>query len=108
VQTLELPTLRLRGAQTPDLTMFRARALDRGVNPVLYRLARLVLVPFFRLCFRLEEVGAEHIPTRGAAIVAANHRSFLDPFVIGALARRPVYSMAKRELFERPQQARVR
>jgi 1-acyl-sn-glycerol-3-phosphate acyltransferase len=74
---------------------------------VLYRAARLLLVPFFRLYFRLEGAGAEHVPTRGAAIIAANHRSFLDPFVIGALARRPVYYMAKRELFERPLQARL-
>jgi 1-acyl-sn-glycerol-3-phosphate acyltransferase len=85
----------------------RARALQRGVNPLLYRMARLVLVPFFRVYLRLEGVGAEHIPDRGPAILAANHRSFLDPFVIGALARRPVYYMAKRELFERPLQARL-
>jgi 1-acyl-sn-glycerol-3-phosphate acyltransferase len=83
----------------------RARALDRGINPLLYRAARLVFVPFFRLYFRLEGVSAEHIPARGAAILASNHRSFLDPFVIGALTRRPVYYMAKRELFERPLQA---
>lgn len=74
---------------------------------MLYRAARLVLVPFFRLYFRLEGVGAEHIPSRGAAILASNHRSFLDPFVIGALTRRPVYYMAKRELFERPLQAKL-
>ncbi|HEU0250975.1 MAG TPA: lysophospholipid acyltransferase family protein [Solirubrobacteraceae bacterium] len=85
----------------------RARALGRGINPVLYRAARLVLVPFFRLYFRLEGVSAEHIPARGAAILASNHRSFLDPFVIGALTRRPVYYMAKRELFERRWQARL-
>jgi 1-acyl-sn-glycerol-3-phosphate acyltransferase len=65
------------------------------------------LVPFFWLYFRLEGVSAEHIPSRGAAILASNHRSFLDPFVIGALTHRPVYYMAKRELFERPLQARL-
>jgi 1-acyl-sn-glycerol-3-phosphate acyltransferase len=32
-------------------------------------------------------------------IFAANHRSFLDPFVIGLIARRPLYYVAKRELF---------
>lgn len=74
---------------------------------MLYRAARLVLVPFFRLYFRLEGMGSEHIPSRGAAILASNHRSFLDPFVIGALTRRPVYYMAKRELFENPLQARL-
>src|SRR5215471_8223520 len=91
----------------PELSSVRARALRRGVNPVAYRATRVALVPFFRLYFRLEGAGAEHIPARGAAILAANHRSFLDPFVIGALARRPVYYMAKRELFERPLQARL-
>jgi 1-acyl-sn-glycerol-3-phosphate acyltransferase len=64
-----------------------------------------MLVPFFRLYFRLERLGAEHLPRSGPLILAANHRSFLDPFVIGALARRPVYYMAKRELFERRGQA---
>ena len=35
-------------------------------------------------------------------IVAANHRSFLDPFVIGTMARRPMYYVAKKELFRQP------
>ncbi len=94
-------------ASTADLDGFRERALARGVNPVLYRLARLTLVPFFRLYFRLAGAGGEHVPASGPVILAANHRSFLDPFVIGALVHRPVYYMAKRELFERPLQARL-
>jgi 1-acyl-sn-glycerol-3-phosphate acyltransferase len=32
-------------------------------------------------------------------ILAANHRSFFDPFVIGTMTRRPVYYVAKKELF---------
>ena len=32
-------------------------------------------------------------------IIASNHRSFLDPFVIGMMARRPLYFVAKKELF---------
>jgi glycerol-3-phosphate dehydrogenase (NAD(P)+) len=85
--------------------VFRKRALARGVNPVLYWLARAVLLPFFLLYFRLERVGRDHIPSSGPVLLAANHRSFLDPFVIGALTRRPVYYMAKRELFEQRWQA---
>ncbi|HTB51091.1 MAG TPA: lysophospholipid acyltransferase family protein, partial [Solirubrobacteraceae bacterium] len=84
---------------------FREHALARGVNPVLYLLARAVLMPFFLLYFRLARLGREHIPSSGPVLLAANHRSFLDPFVIGALTRRPVYYMAKRELFERRWQA---
>src|SRR3954451_15736892 len=41
----------------------------------------------------------EHIPKTGPAIIASNHRSFLDPFVIAVMARRPLYFVAKKELF---------
>ncbi len=62
-------------------------------------------MPFFLIYFRIERIGRDHIPREGAAIIAANHRSFLDPFVIGAIARRPLYYVAKKELFRRPWQA---
>src|ERR1022692_489101 len=88
-----------------QLSTFRERSLRRGVNTLLYWPVRAVLLPFFLLYFRLERVGREHIPSVGPVLLAANHRSFLDPFVIGALARRPVYYVAKRELFERRWQA---
>ncbi len=90
-----------------ELDGFRRHALHKGVNPLLYWALRAVLVPFFLVYFRLERTGREHLPRRGPLLLAANHRSFLDPFVIGALQRRPVYYMAKRELFEKPWQARL-
>jgi glycerol-3-phosphate dehydrogenase (NAD(P)+) len=77
------------------------RIRTRGVNRPVYFVARLVLVPLLRLWFRLGRTGREHIPREGAVILAANHRSFLDPFVIGCCVRRPFYFVAKRELFER-------
>ena len=102
-------------AATPDaqepserqasLGSFCEHALSRGVNPILYWTARALLVPFFLVYFRLARIGREHLPRTGPLLLAANHRSFLDPFVIGALTRRPVYYMAKRELFERRWQA---
>jgi 1-acyl-sn-glycerol-3-phosphate acyltransferase len=84
---------------------FLARARGRGVNPIVYWLSRAVLEPFFLLYFRMSRIGREHIPREGGVIIAANHRSFLDPFVIGTLVRRPVYFVAKTELFRRPLQA---
>src|SRR5271165_4712104 len=84
---------------------FRDRALTRGVNPFLYWTLRAVLVPFFLVYFRMQRVGREHLPRSGPLLLASNHRSFLDPFVIGTLVRRPVYYMAKRELFEKRLQA---
>jgi len=68
----------------------------------VYWLSRAVLQPAFLLLFRMRRHGTGHIPARGPVILASNHRSFLDPFLIGCLARRPVYFMAKRELFAHP------
>ena len=89
----------------PDLDGFREHALTRGVNPFLYWTLRAILLPFFLVYFRMQRVGREHLPRSGPLLLASNHRSFLDPFVIGTLVRRPVYYMAKRELFEKRLQA---
>ena len=88
-----------------DLGGFRERSLNKGVNPVVYWVLRGLLVPFFLVYFRMQRIGREHLPRRGPLLLAANHRSFLDPFVIGTLVKRPVYYMAKRELFEKRWQA---
>ncbi len=75
------------------------RIRRRGVNLVVYWCVRVVLQPAIQIFFRLRRTGREHIP-EGKVILAANHRSFLDPFVIGTCLRRPIYFMAKKELFE--------
>src|SRR6516162_895840 len=81
------------------------RAREKGVNPFAYLLVRVIFQPFFHVYFRMTRIGREHIPTKGPVIVAANHRSFLDPFVIATMARRPMYYVAKKELFRNPIQA---
>ena len=73
------------------------RARTRGVNPLVYWLVRGVLQPFFHLYFRLSRIGREHIPAEGPVILASNHRSFLDPFIIATIARRPRRPPARRE-----------
>ena len=82
-----------------DREALLSRARNRGVNPLVYWLVRGLLQPFFIFYFRMSRVGREHIPAEGPFIIASNHRSFLDPFVIGMLTRRPIYYVAKRELF---------
>ncbi|HXS46005.1 MAG TPA: 1-acyl-sn-glycerol-3-phosphate acyltransferase [Solirubrobacterales bacterium] len=74
-----------------------------SVNWPLYLLARVFMTPFFLVYFRLGRTGREHGRVSGGLIVAANHRSFLDPFVIGAALpwRRAMNYVAKIELFER-------
>jgi glycerol-3-phosphate dehydrogenase (NAD(P)+) len=84
-----------------DQERLHRRAREQGANPLVYWLIRAVFQPFFHLYFRLGRSGREHIPAEGPVIIASNHRSFLDPFVIGTMARRPMYYVAKREMFTR-------
>ena len=76
-----------------------ARARTKGVNPFVYWIVRALFQPFFHIYFRMSRIGREHIPVDGPVIFAANHRSFLDPFVIACMSRRPLYYVAKKELF---------
>lgn len=84
-----------------ELSTYHARTRMRGVNPFVYWPVRLVLQPFLMVLFRLQRVGREHIPAEGGLILAPNHRSFLDPWVVGICLWRPIYFVAKRELFEK-------
>lgn len=89
---------------TPErLEAYHEYTRRHGVNPVLYLLARVFMTPFFLVYFRYARTGREHGYVRGGLIVAANHRSFLDPFAIGGALpwRRPMNYVAKIELFER-------
>ena len=56
--------------------------------------------PALRTYFRMHVSGREHVPAEGAAIVAPNHKSFLDSFFIGVCTRRHLRFMAKTELIE--------
>ena len=83
-----------------DHTHYHARARTKGVNPIVYWLMRAWLQPFAHLYWRLSRIGREHVPHDGPVIFVANHRSFIDPFIIGLCNRRPVYYVAKEELFK--------
>ena len=80
------------------LSPHHERIRRRGVNRLVYWCFRALAQPAIQVYFRLRRAGREHIPD-GKVILAANHRSFLDPFVIGTCLRRPIYFVAKKELF---------
>lgn len=46
--------------------------------------------------------GVERVPGEGPLVVAANHASMLDPFVLGAAVPRPLRFLAKEELWRYP------
>jgi glycerol-3-phosphate dehydrogenase (NAD(P)+) len=82
-----------------DHERLHQRARTHGVNPLLYGFVRVSFQAFFLVYFRMQRIGREHVPARGPVLITANHRSFLDPFVIACMARRPMHYVAKQELF---------
>jgi 1-acyl-sn-glycerol-3-phosphate acyltransferase len=75
-------------------------AREKGVSKPLYTLVRALMTPLLRLWFRLHVSGAGHIPQSGAAIVAPNHKSFLDSFFLAVCTPRRLRFMAKAELID--------
>ncbi len=58
--------------------------------------------PFFIKLLKIKTEGVENIPLQGGCIIASNHRSNLDPFVLNSISPRPILFMAKEELFKIP------
>ncbi|MCX4529106.1 MULTISPECIES: 1-acyl-sn-glycerol-3-phosphate acyltransferase [unclassified Streptomyces] len=70
---------------------------------MFYHLLKHVLLgPLLRLLFRPRIEGLENIPAEGAAIVAGNHLSFSDHFLMPAILRRRITFLAKAEYFTGP------
>jgi 1-acyl-sn-glycerol-3-phosphate acyltransferase len=66
---------------------------------MFYRFARAVICSAFKVLFRVKVTGKEHVPRRGAYIVAPTHRSVLDIPFAAFVTRRRIRFMAKKEIF---------
>ena len=56
---------------------------------------------FVNIFYKYEVIGSENIPDEGNIIIAANHKSNLDPiFIAAAIENRQVAAIAKKELFK--------
>ena len=64
-----------------------------------YWLVKAILTPILRLLFRPTIKGAENLPSSGAAILAGNHTTFLDNFMIPLVVPRRVTFLAKSDYF---------
>ena len=64
-----------------------------------YDVARKVVEGIYRLCFRIRIEGEENIPSGGTCVVCANHKSNLDPPMLGVCLPIRLRYMAKEELF---------
>jgi len=58
------------------------------------------VAPIFRKLFKIKAVNSEVLRRPGPLIVAANHRSYIDPPLLNAVAPEPLVFLTKKELFQ--------
>jgi len=80
---------------------FHARSRTREPDWV-YELVRIVTSLYAYTFLRARSISSEKVPGRGAVILAPNHFSFMDHFLMGCYIRRKVRFMAKSQLFKGP------
>jgi 1-acyl-sn-glycerol-3-phosphate acyltransferase len=69
---------------------------------MLYAILKPIAVLLMRLLFRLERVNPGLVPASGPVLIVSNHVSALDPPLVGGSSPRPLFFMAKEELFRIP------
>lgn len=87
-------------------TRSRAPTASRSRHDPLYRsVIGIALTTFRAMDWKVSIEGEEHVPTRGPAVIAANHVSYLDFLFVGLAAHRRdrlVRFMAIRSAFDHP------
>jgi 1-acyl-sn-glycerol-3-phosphate acyltransferase len=66
----------------------------------LLRRGRPMAQRIIRTRFRIEIVGAEHVPPTGPVVIAANHTGVIDGPLLAIMTPRPVHALTKVEMFE--------
>ena len=70
--------------------------------PWLYTIGMYTAGPAIRLAFRPQVEGLENVPRTGGAILASNHLSVADEWMLGAVVPRHIAFWAKEEYFNTP------
>jgi 1-acyl-sn-glycerol-3-phosphate acyltransferase len=85
---MKLPRIDLGDAAVSALRLY---------GRVTYPVMRTVAEPALRQMFQLHPEGLEHVPKHGAAILAPNHLSFVDPFCVALGVPRRITFIGKAE-----------
>ncbi len=80
---------------------FHERARSREPDWV-YEMTRVITSLYAYTFLRARGISTEKVPGAGAVILAPNHFSFMDHFLMGCYIRRKVRFMAKSQLFKAP------
>jgi 1-acyl-sn-glycerol-3-phosphate acyltransferase len=83
---------------------FHERSRTREPDWV-YGVVRVITSLYAYTLLRTRSLGSEKVPAQGSAILAPNHFSYMDHFLLGAYIRRKVRFMAKSQLFTGPMKA---
>lgn len=73
---------------------------ELGRAGALQSVVRAVIGPVFRGLFKLTVEGLDNLPAKGPAIIAANHTSVLDSFIVPAVLPRRVTYVGKAEYLD--------
>ena len=82
---------------------FHARSRTREPDGA-YEAVRILTTLWAFAFFRARSISSEKVPQSGPVILAPNHGSFMDHFLLAAFIRRKVMFMAKSQLFQPPAQ----
>lgn len=63
---------------------------------------RFVIYLLSHTMYRVRSKGLEHIPAEGAAVLVANHVSYVDALLIGGAVRRPVRFVMEKGIYDLP------
>jgi 1-acyl-sn-glycerol-3-phosphate acyltransferase len=66
----------------------------------LYPVARAILEPIFKLCWRIHVEGKEHVPEEGPAIFCPNHTAAIDSFFLPLALPRKITFVGKAEYLD--------
>jgi 1-acyl-sn-glycerol-3-phosphate acyltransferase len=83
--------------------VFHARTRTRDPDAV-YEAVRILTTLWAFTFFRARSISSEKVPQSGPIILAPNHGSFMDHFLLAGFIRRKVQFMAKSQLFQPPAQ----
>ncbi len=66
----------------------------------LYPVAKAIIGPVFKFCWRIKAFGLENVPAEGGAILCPNHTSVIDSFFLPAVLPRRITFVGKAEYLD--------
>jgi 1-acyl-sn-glycerol-3-phosphate acyltransferase len=86
------------GDKVDAKAQFKPSAFPQWAIEILRPCVRVIS----HVCWNLNHIGTENIPTKGGLIIAANHQTYIDPFWISIPVNRPVRYLAWSVAFKWP------